>query len=44
MSAQARQRAYRKWMESGMEWEHIRQAAQQARVIGQESFQREIEH
>jgi putative transposase len=44
--AQARQQAYQAWVDSPMqsdEWEHIRQATQQGRVIGTEKFQREIE-
>jgi len=42
----ARHQAYREWVDatiSAGEWEHIRQATQQARVIGTEKFQREIE-
>jgi tetratricopeptide (TPR) repeat protein len=44
--AQARQQAYRAWVDAAMradEWTHIRQATQQGRVIGTEQFQREIE-
>ena len=44
--AKARQRAYQAWVDSPRrrdEWEHIRQATQQGRVIGTEKFQREIE-
>jgi hypothetical protein len=44
--AKARQQAYQAWVDCPMrsdEWEHIRQATQQGRVIGTEQFQREIE-
>ncbi len=37
--------AYVKWLEdsvSDTEWEHIRKATQQGRVVGRESFQEEI--
>lgn len=42
---QARAAAYAKWLEdsvSDTEWEHIRKATQQGRVVGSESFQEEI--
>lgn len=40
-----RQQVYREWMEASIkedEWDHIRKATQQGRVVGSESFQEEI--
>lgn len=45
-NAAARQKAYRDWVESRIkegEWEQIRQATQRGRLIGRETFQKEIE-
>lgn len=46
MNAEGRQKAYRDWVESRIkegEWEQIRQATQRGRLIGRETFQKEIE-
>lgn len=45
-TAEERQKAYRRWMESDVEqteWDQIRQNTQQGRLIGKERFQREME-
>ena len=45
-SADERQESYRKWMESQIderEWHEIRQATQRGRLIGKETFQKQVE-